>query len=368
METTRDLGDIELWQQSLERSLARRGKLARSSIELYRLQPQRDLAAPDLFLESASYWQARRRAAANRPGVPRPVVALGGLSALTLVSVTTLPGLLASRHRRAQQVAFTARAPEASMLGNGQPHRVSLPAPAATKRAVAARPKTEIVSQSMHLTPAKTTASTVHTTLVHTPKPAPKPAVATHVTRPAKPAVPHPAPKPPVRHAVAPKPPAPAPTPPPKPTPQPASHTGYVNPLEHASVTPERIDQGVDYAGTGTLVSIGQARITYAATGDTGWPGAFIEYQLLDGPDAGRYVYYAEGVSPASGIAVGKVVQAGQAVATLIPGWSTGIEIGWGAGIGTETYAAEHGEHTYPTPAGESFSALIASLGGPPGV
>ncbi|MBV9533928.1 MAG: peptidoglycan-binding protein [Solirubrobacterales bacterium] len=143
---------------------------------------------------------------------------------------------------------------------------------------------------------------------------------------------------------------------------------GYVNPLAQTGVTPERIDMGVDYAGTGTLTSIGQARIDYVATTNTGWPGAFIEYQLLNGPDVGRCVYYAEGVRPAVGIYVGRVLQPGQAVAYLIPGWSTGIEIGWGAGIGTATLAEKFGEHAFPTPAGENFSALIASLGGPAGI
>jgi hypothetical protein len=148
-----------------------------------------------------------------------------------------------------------------------------------------------------------------------------------------------------------------------------------VNPLAGASVTPERIDQGVDYAGSGTLGAIGAAKISYVGTSDTGWPGAFIEYQLLDGPDAGRYVYYAEGVSPVAGLHVGETISAGQPVANLIPGWSTGIEIGWGSGIGTETYAAANGQWTttmdansVATPAGESFSALVASLGGPPGI
>ena len=84
-----------------------------------------------------------------------------------------------------------------------------------------------------------------------------------------------------------------------------------MNPLAHASVTPERIDQGVDYAGTGTLTSIGKARVTYVAVSGSGWPGAFIEYQLLNGPYACRYVYYAEGVRPASGIYVGRIVNAG---------------------------------------------------------
>src|SRR5205823_10530697 len=46
---------------------------------------------------------------------------------------------------------------------------------------------------------------------------------------------------------------------------------GYLNPLADASVTPERIDQGVDYAGTGTLTSIGQARVTHVGTTHTGW-------------------------------------------------------------------------------------------------
>ena len=84
-------------------------------------------------------------------------------------------------------------------------------------------------------------------------------------------------------------------------------------------------------------------------------------------------MYYAEGVAPASGLHVGERVRAGQAIATLT-GSSGGIEIGWGAGVGTETYAMQHGQwksgmdaDSVPTAAGKDFSALIASLGGPPG-
>jgi murein DD-endopeptidase MepM/ murein hydrolase activator NlpD len=146
----------------------------------------------------------------------------------------------------------------------------------------------------------------------------------------------------------------------------PPTASGYVNPLAQASVTPERIDMGVDYAGTGSLTAIGEGRVTYVGTSGTGWPGAFLEYQLMNGPDAGRYVYYAEGLRPA--VSVGQVVGAGQAVAYLIPGWSSGIELGWGSGIGTSTLAEQLGEHIFPTAAGESFSALIASLGAPPGI
>jgi hypothetical protein len=150
--------------------------------------------------------------------------------------------------------------------------------------------------------------------------------------------------------------------------------TGYVNPLARATVKPERIDQGVDYAGSGTLSAIGAARVTHLATYGTGWPGAFIEYQLLDGPDAGCYVFYAEGVTPKPGLRVGHTIRAGRAVATIVRGYPTGFEIGWGAGVDTRTYAAlthrwsaADDQHSIASGPGKNFSALIASLGGPPG-
>jgi hypothetical protein len=156
--------------------------------------------------------------------------------------------------------------------------------------------------------------------------------------------------------------------------PQAAVPDGYVNPLRGAVVKPERIDQGVDYAGSGTLSAIGPARVTYLATADTGWPGAFLEYQLLGGADAGCFVFYAEGVTPVDGLYVGESLSAGQAIATIIPRYPTGIELGWGAGSGTKTYAkitgqwsASDDQDNVASPAGRSFSALIASLGGPPG-
>jgi hypothetical protein len=150
--------------------------------------------------------------------------------------------------------------------------------------------------------------------------------------------------------------------------------SGYVNPVAGDVLIGERIDQGVDYAGTGTLTAIGAARITYVGTSGTGWPGAFIEYRLLDGPDAGCFVYYAEGINPAGGLHAGQTVRAGQVMATIIPGWSTGIELGWGAGKSTKTYAAKSGKwsatddaDSVASSAGKSFSALIAGLGGPRG-
>jgi hypothetical protein len=149
---------------------------------------------------------------------------------------------------------------------------------------------------------------------------------------------------------------------------------GYVNPLVAAHVTGERVDQGVDYAGTGTLAALGAGRVTYVGTSATGWPGAFIEYRLSNGPDAGCFVYYAEGVKPARGLRVGQTVHGGQMIARLISGWPTGIEVGWGSGTSTQTYAARKRQwsarsdaNSKATPAGQSFSKTIAALGGPAG-
>ncbi len=150
---------------------------------------------------------------------------------------------------------------------------------------------------------------------------------------------------------------------------------GYVNPLAVARVTPERIDQGVDYAGVGALGAIGDGKITELAMDNTGWPGAFIVYRLTSGAGAGCLIYYAEGVQPVRGLHVGDTVRAGQAIASIIPQTTTGIEIGWAApGRNNVSWAKTHREWRYeddansvPSAAGKSFSALIHSLGGPPG-
>jgi hypothetical protein len=149
---------------------------------------------------------------------------------------------------------------------------------------------------------------------------------------------------------------------------------GYLNPVAHAKLTPKRVDQGVDYAGTGQLTALGAGTVTTVATSDTGWPGAFLEYRLSDGPAAGCYVFYAEGIVPAAHLRPGATIRPGQPIATLIPGYSAGIEVGWGSGKGTMTYAAQLGEWSatadqdnIATAAGKSFSRLIQSLGGPPG-
>lgn len=149
-----------------------------------------------------------------------------------------------------------------------------------------------------------------------------------------------------------------------------AAASGYVNPLANASVRAERIDQGVDYAGTGTLGALGPGVVTQVVPSGSGWEGGgYVEYKLTSGPYAGRYVYYAEGVTPT--VSVGQTLAAGQPVATIIPGSATGIEIGFGSGVGQSSYASRYGggySEGEATAAGQAFSSLVASLGGPAGL
>lgn len=79
-----------------------------------------------------------------------------------------------------------------------------------------------------------------------------------------------------------------------------ASSAGYVKPFAHAHVTPSRIDQGVDYSGTGPIEALGPGRVILVSTNDTGWGNGdgWISYQLTGGSYAGDYVYVAEGITP----------------------------------------------------------------------
>ena len=90
MELARDLGSADVWAASLERSLARRGRPRRASLELGRLSPARDLADNDTVNESVVYWRTRR--SASTPST-FAAPAIGGASVLALLAATTLPSL-----------------------------------------------------------------------------------------------------------------------------------------------------------------------------------------------------------------------------------------------------------------------------------
>jgi len=90
MELARDLGSADVWADSLERSLARRGRPRRASLELGRLSPERDLSDADTVNESVVYWRTRRAASASSTFT---LPAVGGASVLALLAATTLPSL-----------------------------------------------------------------------------------------------------------------------------------------------------------------------------------------------------------------------------------------------------------------------------------
>src|SRR5438105_136096 len=83
----------------------------------------------------------------------------------------------------------------------------------------------------------------------------------------------------------------------------------YRNPLRGlANLVPQRIDEGVDYSGTGPVYAIGPGRVIAV------WSGwfktlPFIAYVLTGGPQAGRVIFVAEHVRPS--VHVGQRVTSG---------------------------------------------------------
>jgi murein DD-endopeptidase MepM/ murein hydrolase activator NlpD len=161
---------------------------------------------------------------------------------------------------------------------------------------------------------------------------------------------------------------APPPTGPPSPGPPPSSSGGYANPLRAiTALVPERVDQGVDYAGFGSLYAIGNGVVLN--TVGSGWPGGtFIAYQLSDGPAAGLVVFAAEDIQPS--VQVGDRVTSNTVIGHMYAG-PYGIEMGWADGSRLpDTMARRYGQYngSNPTAFGYNFSRLLQSVGAPGGI
>ena len=146
----------------------------------------------------------------------------------------------------------------------------------------------------------------------------------------------------------------------------------YVNPLAQiANLQPKRIDQGVDYSGSGPLLALGSG--TIRLTSEAGWPGgAFIALQLGEGQLAGQVVYYAENITPT--VKSGQHVNVGDVVGILHDAYPN-LEIGWGGGGaagGTlgNTLARSLGGivEGVSSAAGVNFNRFLTSLGAPSGI
>lgn len=143
---------------------------------------------------------------------------------------------------------------------------------------------------------------------------------------------------------------------------------GYGNPLRGlGGLSPERVDQGVDYGGFGPIYAIGNGVVISVTNG--GWPGGtFIAYRLTSGPASGLTVYAAEDIRPQ--VRVGEYVGPNSVIGTMYAGFD-GIETGWANPnqLG-ETMARSYGQFSgaNSTAFGFNFSQFLRSLGAPGGV
>ena len=149
------------------------------------------------------------------------------------------------------------------------------------------------------------------------------------------------------------------------------ARTGYVtqgygaNPLRDVSnLRPERIDEGVDYAGSGPVYAIGPGVVLNLY--NAGWPGGtYISYRLTSGPRVGMVVYVAENVIPT--VSIGQYVDTSTVVGILIDAYPN-MEIGWSDPAGTgNALAYTNGHLVYPSPEGLDFTQFLISLGAPGG-
>jgi hypothetical protein len=157
----------------------------------------------------------------------------------------------------------------------------------------------------------------------------------------------------------------------------------YVNPLVAVSnLHTSRIDMGVDYSGSGPILAIGRAKVTFAKGNVSGpescWGktcapagSGMVVYRLLNGPFAGKYVYQVEAITVS--VKAGQMVRTGQKVAVLHD-VSPNLEIGWAAGNGAETLAVKDGHQCtctdpggWSSVEGRNFDAFLAWLGAPSG-
>lgn len=144
----------------------------------------------------------------------------------------------------------------------------------------------------------------------------------------------------------------------------------YKNPLRGiGGLTPQRIDQGVDYGGSGPIYALGNGIIT--STTNSGWPGgAFIAYRLTDGPYKGRYVYAAENITPM--VHIGQKVGVNTVIGHLNPG-EPDLETGWaappgsGASMATATGQWQK-DPNHSTGYGVNFDDLLKALGAKGGI
>jgi hypothetical protein len=151
------------------------------------------------------------------------------------------------------------------------------------------------------------------------------------------------------------------------------------NPIRDVKgLIPLRVDQGVDYEGTGPVYPICDSTIYLVEPdGSAGWPGdgSFIAYKVngnsVDGKSlpADTVVYFAEDCVAVAGLHSGQTVTTQQPICNQNEG-GTNIETGWTkttiltSALGGTDPCWNGGSATNY---GQNFSALLKALGAPPG-
>lgn len=131
---------------------------------------------------------------------------------------------------------------------------------------------------------------------------------------------------------------------------------GLSNPIGKGLVR-GRIDEGVDFTGSGPLYAMGDGSITEVI--GSGWPGGiYINLKMDNGQD----VYYAENITPM--VVVGERVKAGQQIGHA-NGFYPYIEIGFGTGQPQTAAASSHYSEGQQTSEGQGMASLLTSLGAP---
>lgn len=143
------------------------------------------------------------------------------------------------------------------------------------------------------------------------------------------------------------------------------SKGSYVSPFSSlAGIVPERIDQGVDYAFTGTpeIRAIGNAKIIgITPNWYEGQP--FLWYQLLDGDHKGEYIFVAEGINIV--VQPGDFVKKGQKIAQYVANAHTGMETGFATATGQVIDPYNGRADGTSTDGGKRFARFLKSLGVP---
>lgn len=127
-----------------------------------------------------------------------------------------------------------------------------------------------------------------------------------------------------------------------------------------AGLVQGRVDQGVDYSGSGPLYALGDG--TIVNLNNPGWPNnTFVVLKLNQAVNGQQYVYYAEDLTPS--VSMGQQVKAGQQIG-MANGGSSGIELGFANPNLGQAAAAGQFTGNNATTLGQDFLNLIKNAGG----